>query len=169
MSQLNPISALAELYLFPYYLSQEDYKKATGMDAPAYVPYKPRKYWLDPQAKESTKRYIIYDRSLVTKDDGFTPAVGEDHQPVVDQLILPKEDAAVVNIPPTRFYEPGQEPPPSPEVQPPLRALLTNEVIYFHLGGSVMVKRPDLLEQMNDGFNSADRRILEAIAAKLGV
>ncbi len=169
MAQSKPVASVTDLYLFPYYPTQEEYKIATGKDAPPYLPYKPRKYWLDPQAAASAKRYITYDRALVTRDDGFTPMVGDDGNPVVDQLILTKEDAGAVNIPPTKMYEPGEQPPSTPIVQCPQRALEPGEVLQFDFAGNVIVKNQDLLDQMNGGFTNSDRRLLQAIAAKLGL
>ncbi len=169
MANSNPISGLAEYYLFPYYATQDDYKKATGKEAPAFKPFKPRKHWFDPAAKDSAKRYITYDRAVVTKVDGITPDVGPDRKPIVDQLIVLKEDAAELNIPPTVFYEAGEMPVVYPEVQPPLKPLEAGEVFDFVFGGSVVVKRPEVLETLNGGFTSVDRRLLQSIAAKLGV
>jgi hypothetical protein len=169
MAQSKPVAAVTELYLFPYYPNQEEYKQATGKEAPTYLPYKPRKYWLDPDAATSPKRYQTYDRALVTKDNGFTPMVGEDGRPVVDQLILLKEDAAALNIPPTKTYAPGELPPATPEVQCPQRALQPGEELAFDFAGNVIVKNQDLLDQMNGGFTNSDRRMLQAIAAKLGL
>jgi len=165
----SPIEQITELYLFPYYKTREDYKAATGNDAPAYLSYKPRKYWFDPQAKTSAQRYVTYDHALVMQDSGYSPAVGPDNRPFTDQLILAREDAASVNIPPTVHYAPGQAPTPAPEVQPPLRALQSNETLDFAFGGAVIVKRTDLLDAMAGGFTNADRQLLQAIAAKLGV
>jgi|HigsolmetaAR201D_1030396.scaffolds.fasta_scaffold19733_3 hypothetical protein len=165
-----PTYPIQELYLFPYYRTREEYKRATGKEAPPYKPYKPRKHWFDPAAANSANRYITYPHAIVTKADGVTPAIGPDRKPVIDQLILLKEDAAELNIPPTEPVAADEIPVILPEIQVPLRPLDPREELDFAFGGAVIVKNLDLYEEIAEGgFGSQDRKLLKAIAEKLGV
>ncbi len=169
MSALPMIKyGLDSLYLFPYYQSQEDYTKATGLAAPAFNPNRQPKYWFDPKAKESTKRTILYEQVLAVAENG-DPLVGPDGKPMLDLLAVQKDEAATVNIPPKG---PGVANIPGagvPEVQPPLRALESNEELGFGFGNTVYVHNIDYPFDDGDSFTAADRLLLKAIAKKLGV
>jgi hypothetical protein len=169
MSNSSPVSGLAELYLFPYYATQEAYKLATGQEAPPYQPFKPRKYWFDPAANQTSKRYMTYDHAVVTSADGYTAAQGPDFKPYTDQLILLREDSASVNIPIERLHAAGEVVVVAPEVQVPIRALEEGEELAFGLGGAVVCSRPVIVEQAYGGFTPADRHLLEAIAERIGI
>ncbi|MEO8661451.1 MAG: hypothetical protein ABI693_23480 [Bryobacteraceae bacterium] len=168
MSDSSPISGLAELYLFPYYATHELYRLGTGQDAPSYNPFKPRKYWFDPAANDTTKRYMIYDHAVVTDTDGYSAAQGFNKKPYSDQLIVLREDAATVNIPIDRLHPAGEVVVIPPEIQVPIRALKPGEELAFGIGGSVVCSRPDIVEQANGGFTRADRQLLQAIADHVG-
>ena len=159
---------LDSLYLFPYYQSQEDYAKATGSTAPAFNPNRQPKYWQDPKAKDSTKRTVVYNQALAVAENGV-PLVGSDGKPMLDLLVLSRDEAATVNIP---YKGPGATNIPgagAPEVQPPLRALESNEELGFGFGNTVYVHNTDYPFDNGGSFTAADRLLLKAIAMKLGV
>jgi len=161
-----PKYSLDKLYLFPYYQTREDYRRAMGEEPPAWDPHRPPKYWFDPNARQSPRRNVVYDNVLATSDSG-SPLVGPDGKPMLDVLVLSKEEAATVNIPPKDVTNvAGAD---RPEVPCPLRALESNEELFFDFGGVVAVKNRELYAQLEVGFTSEDRALLQAIAKKLGI
>lgn len=161
-----PKYSLSKLYLFPTYQSREEFRSATGADAPPFDPRRPPKYWLDPAAASKTARTIIYDRVLAV-DDGGKPVAGPDGNPFMEPMALSKADAGSVNIPPSATNVPGAD---VPLVPVPLRALEPDEQLFFDFGGVVSVKNTKLYPQpAGEGFTAQDRQLLQAIAIKLGV
>ena len=163
-----PKYGLDHLYLFPYHQTREAYQKASGEEPPPWNPQKPPKYWRDPKALQSARRNVVYD-SVVATSQGGSPLAGPDGKPVLDLMVLSKEDAASVNIPPKG---PGVSNVPGadvPEVPCPLRPLEPNEELFFDFGGVVVVKNLDLYPKIEVGFTSGDRDLLRAIGRKLGV
>jgi hypothetical protein len=159
-----PKYGVKSLYLFTYYQSREDYRAATGQEPPAWDPSRPPKRWEDPSARASTRRNVVYDYALVAGPSG-TIVPGPDGKPMVDVLVLKKEEAATVNIPPMAANVPGAD---VPEVPCPLRALEPGEELFFDIGGVVAVKNVDLYSALEIGFTAQDRAMLKAIAKKLG-
>ncbi len=159
-----PQYGIEHIYLYPCYMTPAEYRKATGKDAP-WNPSKPPKYWEDPQAKNSTRRAVIYDRALVLDEKGFYVA-GQDGKPLVDILALTKDEAASVNIPPNFSSVPGADAPFTP---PPLRALEPNEELVFALGNVPVVRNKDAFAAVANGFTVEDREVLRSIAKKLGL
>lgn len=162
-----PTYGIASLYLYPVFQTREAYKQATGMDAPPYDTNKPIKSWFDPAAMSNPKRKIIYDNVIAFADNG-APLTGPDGKPVLEPLMLDREDAARVNIP---IKAPGlpDQPVTGLEIPVPLRPLEPNEELYFQFGGIVAVKNTDLFGKLETGFSIEDRALLRAIAGKLGV
>ena len=161
-----PKYSLDKLYLFPYYQTREDYRRATGQEPPPWDPNRPPKYWFDPNARQSTRRNVVYDHVIATSESG-KPLMGPDGKPMLDFLVLPKEEAATVNIPPKDVSNvPGAD---KPEVPCPLRPLEPGEELFFDFGGIVAVKNTELYPQLEVGFTAQDRALLRAIARKLGV
>jgi hypothetical protein len=156
---------LESLYLFPYYQSREDYQKATGADAPVFNPNRQPKYWQDPKAKDSLKRNVVYNQVLAIAENG-APLVGADGKPMLDLLLLQKDEAATVNIPVGAANVVGAD---VPAVPPPLRALESNEELDFGFGNTVYVHNTDYPFDDTGIFSAADRLLLKAIAKKLGV
>jgi len=161
-----PKYSLDKLYLFPYYQTREDYRRATGQEPPPWDPNRPPKYWFDPNARLSTRRNVVYDCVIATSESG-KPLMGPDGKPMLDFLVLTKEEAATVNIPPKDVSNvPGAD---KPEVPCPLRPLEPGEELFFDFGGIVAVKNTELYPQLEVGFTAQDRALLRAIAQKLGV
>lgn len=160
-----PIYGIENLYLFRRYQTREEYQKATGAEPPPFDENRPPKYWQDPAAKESTKRNVVYDCVIATGLSG-QPVPGPDGKPMLDVLVLKKEEAASVNIPPNFSNVPGAD---VPEVPMPLRPLEPGEELFFQFGGVVAVKNVELYESIKEGFTAADRALLQSIAKKLGV
>ena len=156
---------LESLYLFPYYQSREDYLKATGNEAPVFNPNRQPKYWLDPKAKDSTKRNVVYNQVLAIAENG-APLVGVDGKPMLDILMLQKDEAATINIPVGAANVLGAD---VPAVPPPLRALESNEELGFGFGNTVYVHNTDYPFDDTGIFSASDRLLLKAIAKKLGV
>lgn len=160
-----PKYSLGNLYLFPYYPTREDYQRATGQEPPPWNPYRQPKYWFDPAAKDSKSRRVVYERVLAD------PPAGPDGKPMLDVLVLDREEAATVNIPPKgpgATNVPGAD---APEVPVPLRPLEPDEELAFDFGGIVVVRNKHLWAELErqSGFTAEDRRLLAAIARKLGI
>ena len=158
---------LEDLYLFPYYQTREAYLIATGHEPPAWDPKSPPKAWEDPKALQAQRRNVIYDFVVSYAKNG-SPLVGDDFKPSLDLLVLTKEEAATVNIPPkgpTVSNVPGAD---VPEIPPPLRALHANEELFMPFPGVVAVRNKDL-QPLEYGFNRNDRALLQDIARKLGI
>lgn len=161
-----PKYSLDKLYLFPYYQTREDYRRATGQEPPPWNPNRAPKYWFDPNAAQSQRRSVVYEYALATSETG-APLVGPDGRPMLDVLVLSKDEAATVNIPPKEVTNvPGAD---RPEVPCPLRPLEPDEELFFDFGGVVAVKNRKLFAELDRGFTPEDRALLRAIAEKLGV
>jgi len=158
----QPTYAIERLYLFPYYADRDAYEQALGEEPPPYDHKRAPKRWFDPKAKDATRRNVVYDQVLATSQSGTT-LVGPEGKPVIDVLVLLKEEAATVNIPP-----PGAARADLPEVPMPLRPLEPNEEVFFDLFGVVAVRNLDLTP-LENGFSARDRSLLQAIARKLGI
>lgn len=161
----QPTYGLDKLYLFPYYGTREEYQKATGVEPPPFTPTRPPKFWEDPAAKTTQKRTVVYNQVLAMDDNG-QPLATPEGNPYTDELVLYKEDAAVVNIPPQGANIVGADVPPIPL---PLRALEAEEELFFGLGGYVAVRNKVLVAERDVSFAMQDRKLLQAIAAKLGI
>jgi hypothetical protein len=89
--------------------------------------------------------------------------------PQTEQLALLREDAGRVNMLPRETmvdYGPGSKVAPIPV---PMRPLKETEELVFTFGGVVAVRLKDFYKNTVNAFTTADRRLLEKIAQKLGV
>lgn len=155
------------LYVFPYYQTREEYQEATGVEPPKFDGTKPPKYWFDPAAKDSTRRNVTYDHIIAYHANG-SPVLDDNGTPVLELLMLNKDEAAGVNIPPKGLgiaNIPGAD---KPEIPPPLRALRDDEELFVPFPGVVGVRIKGTLEP-DRGFTEEDRSLLLAIARKLDV
>ncbi|HEU0123542.1 MAG TPA: hypothetical protein VFQ91_23630 [Bryobacteraceae bacterium] len=158
---------LESLYLFPYYQTREDYQKATGHEPPKWDSTRPPKYWTDPTAKDSLRRNITYDQVIAYTASG-APIFDENGNPTTELMMLYKEDAIAVNIPPKGIGTANIEGADVPEVPPPLRALKPEEELFVPFGSIIAVRIKGTLEP-DRGFTEEDRTLLLQIARKLGV
>ncbi len=72
-----------------------------GVELPVFDVSRRPKYWEDPAAAQSAEDYVIYPRVLAIQEfSPYNPAKDENGRPFLQSLILPKEVAATVNIPP---------------------------------------------------------------------
>jgi hypothetical protein len=159
-----PIYGLENLYLFPRYQTREDYLKATGAEPPPFDARKAPKYWFDPKAKESPRKNVVYDY-ILAMGPGSAALPGPDGKPMLDLLLLGKDEAGTVNIPPNASCVPGAD---VPEVPFPLRALEPGEELCFQFAGIVAVRNVEVFESLKEGFTAADRALIQSIARKLG-
>ena len=164
-----PKYSITNLYLFPAYGTREDYEKATGQEAPEWNPYRQPKSWFDPDARKSTSRRIVYEYALATSPDSGVPLFDSQGRPQLDALVLDRDEAATVNIPPKGLGMTNVPGADAPEVPVPMRALEPNEELYRDWAGIIMVKNKDYFPEPEAGFGEEDRRLLKNIAAKLGV
>ncbi|MBI3207765.1 MAG: hypothetical protein HYZ37_02545 [Candidatus Solibacter usitatus] len=162
-----PTYGLEKLFLFPVFQTREAYFKATGKEAPAYDETKDIKSWFDPNALENPRRKIVYDRVLAIAANK-APIPGPDGKPMLEPMVIDRELAATVNIPPKG---PGivDAPQTGYEIPVPLRAVDAEEELYFRFGGTVAVKNKALFPAPPGEFTDSDRTLLRAIANKLGV
>lgn len=142
----------------------DDYRKATGEEPPPYDPTRPPKAWFDPNALGSPRRTVVYDPVLAVGSKGEILA-DQHEKPMLDILLLSKEEAARVNI---WHNQSGQPAPSMPPVPMPLRQLKPNEELIF-LYPQVVVVRDKSVEIDNGMFTAKDRALLKKIADKLGV
>jgi len=164
----EPTYGIHKLYVFPTYSTREEFQEATGQEPPEWNPYRQPKSWFDPKAKASTTRRIVYEPVLALHPDTGAVLAGPDGKPALDALVLDRDEAANVNIPPKgtgMTNVPGAD---QPEIPVPLRPLEPNEELYFGFGRPVLVRNLDLYVPP-PGFVEADRKLLKAIAEKLGV
>ncbi len=160
-----PKYGIRELYLFPQYDTREKYKAETGMEPPPFDDTRAPKSWFDPKAAQSTKRTVVYENVLALNEIGHV-LPGEDGRPMLEALVLKKEEAATVNIPLKLVAnEPGASELPVPV---PLRALYEDEELaYDHLAGIVVLNK-NMISEVID-YGKYDRDLLMAIARKLNV
>lgn len=168
MSTESPVKGLETLFLYPYYPTREAYEKATGQPCPAWNPNLPPKYWFDPKAPEATRRNVAYDNTLVYSLDGtiLADAAGK---PMLDILVLPKEQAAAVNIPDKSRGAANIPGADRPEVPVPLRLPARDEELFFIFGQTVAVRHKAAWANTQNTFTAQDRVLLQAIAQKLGI
>jgi len=168
MSTQSPVKGLDTLFIFPYYQTREAFEQATGRPCPPWNPNLPPKYWFDPKAAESTRRNVVYDNTLVYSLDGtiLQDAAGK---PMLDVLVLTKEQAASVNIPDKSRGAANIPGADKPEVPVPLRLPAEDEEIFFIWGQTVAVRNKAAWEQTQSVFTAQDRQLLKAIAVKLGI
>jgi hypothetical protein len=164
-----PKYSIQHLYLFPMYATRDEYRQATGEEPPAWNPYRAPKGWFDPKAKSSPSRRVVYELALATHPDTGAVLAGPDGKPLLDALVLDRDEAATVNIPPTDTGSTNVPGADQPQVPVPLRPLEPNEELFFDFGRSVAVKNLDLFPELEVGFTHQDRILLKAIATKLGV
>ena len=162
------VKGLDSLFLFPYYQTRDAYEKATGKPCPPWNPNKPPKAWCDPKAIESFKRNVAYDNTLVYAENGHILA-DQNGKPMLDILVLTKEDAATVNIPDKTLGAANIPGSNRPEVPVPLRPLSDDEELFFIWGQTVAVRSKKGWAQTQNTFTWQDRQMLQAIAVKLGV
>jgi hypothetical protein len=158
---------IEKLYLFPYYQTREQYQQVTGVEPPKFDGSRAPKLWADPAAKNSVRRNVVYDRVISYAANGSL-LFDENDSPMLEGLVLSKDEAATVNIPPKGLgisNIPGAD---KPEVPPPLRALTPEEEFFIPFPGLVAVRLKGALEP-DRGFTEEDRAVLLAIARKLAV
>jgi hypothetical protein len=176
-----PEAPLSALDLFPVYLSAEEYKQATGKDAPAYNPSLPKKTWFDPDAL-STPNGLRADGAFFATTAAIYPlltAVKDSQgnwQAQTGVLELDRPTAAAVNIP-----KAGAPIPPNANketVAVPRRGLDPAESLAQspNMMDGVVVENKTLEAQARQQqdiaagkFLPSDRALLEAIAAKLSL
>ena len=164
-----PKYSIQNLYLFPRHDTREAYHKAIGQYPPEWNPYRLPKYWFDPKAKQNPSRVVMYAQALVTDPDTGAVLAGSDGNPALDALVLDRDEAANVNIPPSGTGATNIPGADRPEIPVPLRPLEPNEELFFDFGRVVAVKNTELFAQLETGFTQQDRSLLQAIAKKLGV
>lgn len=161
--------SIQTLYLFPVFQTREEYKAKVGNEPPPFDPSKPVKCWLDPQAHANPRRKIVYDNVLAIADNG-APLVDADGKPFFEPLLIDREDAGTVNIPIKDFTGniPEQQ-ATGTEVPVPLRALMPNEELVMGGFGNLVTVRNKTFLIETAHFTVDDRKVLHAIAVKLGV
>jgi hypothetical protein len=157
----SEVYGISALYLYPTCQSVADFEKATGQKAPAFVPTFRPKYWFDPKVDVSDPEAdACYSVAKVT-------ATG----PRIVQSCMPAFEAARVNIPSGEAQEGLDDPRARPAREVPVRPLLGNEALVntpFGLHVVNLDKRAERLKT-EGAFLPADRALLRAIAAKLGI
>ena len=161
---------IADLYLFPVYDTREAYLKATGQEPPPFNPYRQPKGWFDPNAKQSASRRVVYERALAQDPDTGQTIIGPDGSPMLDALVLDRDEAGDVNIPPRGEGQTNVPGADQPEIPAPMRALkLTERIVQQAFGaGWTVVEAQGASFYDQVGFAAYDRALLERIAAKLG-
>lgn len=168
-------------FAFRLYQKRADYKEATGKDAPDYDPTRRIKRWEDPAAADEGLPEVIYQNVLMTKKNS-TDWVLRNGVPVTTVLALPVDEAMTVNLPPedssgnTSIQDPREVPCPFLPLGPDEVLAVAGAEMGFLSGTQIVIRNTKLFaEEMakqadeSGKFTSADRAMLKAIAAKLGV
>lgn len=161
---------ITELALFPRYQTRGAYTEATGVLPPQFNAARRPKFWEDPAAKGAKLRNVFYAQVIALTDRGI-PAVGDDGKPCFEGMTISKVEAVTVNIPPEGTNIDGAE---MPEWPMPLKPLPAGHELTFQSGsvpggGVVSVRDVIAFATEVEGFTAADRAVLRAIAAELGV
>jgi hypothetical protein len=164
LAQQRATYSLSELHLFRTFQTIDEYRKATGEEPPPYDPTRPPKAWFDPSALASPRRTVVYEPVLAIGPQGQVLADSAG-KPMLDILLLSKEEAARVNI---WHDQTGQPVPMLPPVPMPLRQLKPNEELIF-LYPEVVVVRDKSVEVDPGMFTAKDRALLRKIADRLSV
>ena len=167
---------------FPACVDRADYKRKTGKEAPDYDRTRDLKFWWDASAGEDGLPEVIYQNNIMLRADG-TWAL-RNGAPVTKPLVMSVEEAKTVNLPPEDITGGTQVPPAGTKtIACPFRDLQQDEVLSIagaemgFLSGKVIVIRnvklfsEAIAKEADDSgkFTAADRAMLRAIAAKLGV
>lgn len=161
----SAIVPLENYYLFPRYQTREDYHKATRQEAPPFDERRAPKYWRDPIALQAPRNNVVYGNVILMGPRG-TAVVGSDGTPQLDALVLTRNEAAAVNIPPNGANVPGAD---APEIPVPLRDLEPGMALEFGFGGVIRVRDTSVEELTGPGwFTAADRELLRKIAQAVG-
>lgn len=155
---------LNEIYQFSTYGTAEDYENAFGAPPPAWDPKNQPKFWFDPNALNSPKKYITY--TFVVLDDFGRPWRDKDGNPETVDLPLEKRIAAAINIPPNEANYPGHGQDPI-QVPLDLSKLGPNEALRFNKAGILEIRDLKAYEEANDPgkFGPSDRKDLAFVKA----
>ena len=165
-----PDRELKTQFLFPEF-TRASYRAAHGgAEAPPLDPSKPQKSWEDPGAANSARQFVLYDAALAVAQNGITPLL-RNGRPYFEPLVLPRDQAIVVNLPPEFGSWQGETKPPRPV---PCKPLAPNEVLIIPPGisGAVLIRDMNTWQEESiegGSFTKADRDLLWRIAAKLGI
>ncbi len=171
------MAGIHNLYVFPVYQTREQFKAATGKEAPTWNPSKPIKSWFDPSPPVSDADGDVRYLMLALGADGKTPAV-KNGAPYLRMTRVAHLDAIAVNIPPKEFYDqriqdPGALSPfASLEVPVPCRELLPDEELKFGWGGLVEVRKKNEVAPAPGAAPASDselRQLLLTIDGKLDI
>lgn len=137
------MAGLESIYRFPVYRTREQYKAATGKEAPAWNPNKPIKSWEDPAKPPADEDGFVQYLMIGVGPDGKTPGV-KDGKPYLRLTRIKREDALTVNLAPKAFDGSAQDPGSlsamaDKEVPVPCRPLGQDEDLAFGWGGLVNV------------------------------
>lgn len=159
---------IADIYMYRRFSTAEEYFATTGVPV-VWDPTKRPKYWFDPKAANAPRRNVVYDCVLAIADSG-TIISDQAGNPMTEFLVLTKEEAGSVNIPPSGTHLA----PPLAECPVPLVPLGKDEVLVFGslpgmVGRQVLVANRNEIDAGPEGFTKTDRALLRAIAARLGV
>lgn len=162
------MAGIQALYLFRIFQTREEFEALSGEKCPPYDPTRDIKSWRDSLAANSPKPRIVYENVLAYGDDGRTPALDSNGSPYFEPLVLPREIASTVNIPPKDFTGALQEQPGTGrEVPCPCRELRLDEVLKVGWGGNVQVV--DVTQTVTaTPFEELVLAALTRIEAKLG-
>jgi len=157
------VYGISALYLYKTFQTPADFEKATGKAAPAFNPACRPKHWFDPSVD-------LRDPEADTCYPVVRVPLGQT-QPRVVTACMPAFEAAQVNIPDGYASTEPNDPRARPPREVPVRPLLANEALAGTLFGVQVVNLDKRAERLKtEGvFLPADRALLEAIAAKLGV
>lgn len=168
-------------FAFRLYQNRAEYKQAKGSDAPPYDPTRRIKRWEDPDAELEGLPEIIYQNVLMTQKNSMDWVL-RNGVPVTTVLVLPVDEAMTVNLPPedphgnTSIQNPAEVPCPFLPLGPDEILVVAGAEMGFLSGQQIVVRNTKLFaEEMakqadeSGKFTSADRALLKAVAAKLGV
>ena len=171
------MAGIETLYRFPVFQTREEYKQATGKEAPPYNPSLPVKSWFDPDPPKADEYGDVYYLGLALAADGRTPAVqAGSGLPFLRKFRIKAEHAGVVNIPVKKFDGSVQDPGSfstlaALDVPFPCRNLLPEEELRFGFGATVQVhlKSTTAVPVESGATDPEVKALLVAINSKLDV
>lgn len=150
-------------YVFPVYQTCEDFLAKTGSACPPFDATRKVKSWLDPSPPAPDEDGNVSYRMLATAKDG-TPLV-QNGKPYQRTVLVPRDEAARVNIPPKDFSGRIQEIKTIGEWAVPMRALGADEEFCWGFGALPKICKVGASPPGSGSSGSVDlSAVMEAIA-----
>lgn len=157
------VRPLFEVYAFKEYQTREEYEAETHKPCPSFDNRLPVKKWFDPRGLSFTSY------AMVARDGNGVALKNDEGKPYIEAVSLPRFVSTTVNIP----FGSTNAPTSSEVIYPPIDLTKMKEgesLIFFGIGAPIVIWDGKGQEGgSSEGFTTADRQLLKAIAKKVGV